>query len=78
MDAIRQFIDVKNHSFQVTLPADFNAQRVEVIILPSDNNQDQLTDETKKMLENRLEQFHKNTNDVHDFDQLLDELENEI
>jgi hypothetical protein len=30
------------------------------------------------MLDNRLEEYHKNPNDVNDFDQLLEELENEI
>lgn len=76
MDAIRQFIDVKDHTFQVTLPDGFNARRVEVIILPSEEVQ--LSDGTKKMLDNRLEEYHKNPNDVYDFDQLLEELENEI
>lgn len=78
MDAIRQFIDVKNHSFKVTLPSDFKASRVEVIILPSREDNIELSEETKKMLDHRLESYHKNPNDVHDFDQLLDELDNEI
>lgn len=76
MDAIRQFIDVKDHTFQVTLPDSFSARRVEVIILPSEEVP--LSDDTKKMLDNRLEEYHKNPNNVYDFDQLLEELENEI
>lgn len=39
MNAIRQFIDVKNNSFNVLLPDDFTASRVEVIILPSEPNE---------------------------------------
>lgn len=78
MDAIRQFIDVKNHSFQVTLPDDFTARRVKVIILPLKEDNSELTEETQKMLDNRLEHYRKNPNDIHDFDELLDELENEI
>ena len=35
MNAIRQFIEVKNNSFSVVLPEGFNAQTVEVIIMPS-------------------------------------------
>ena len=35
MKAIKQIIDVKNHTFSVVLPKDFTAKRVEVIILPS-------------------------------------------
>ena len=38
MKAIRQFIDVNNHTFNVLLPNDFTAKRVEVIILPSVEN----------------------------------------
>jgi hypothetical protein len=36
MNAIRQFIEVKNNSFSVVLPEGFTATRVEVIILPSE------------------------------------------
>lgn len=78
MNAIRQFIEVKNHSFKVTLPSDFNARRVEVIILPSRDDDFELSDQTKKMLDERLESHHNNPNDVFDFDQLLEELDNEI
>lgn len=34
MQALRQIIDVKNHMLSIHLPNDFNADRVEVIILP--------------------------------------------
>ena len=78
MEAIRQFIDVKDHSFQVILPDNFKARKVEVIILPLQENDFELSDNTKKMLDNRLEAYQKNPNDVFDFDQLLEELNNEI
>jgi len=35
MEAIRRFVKVKNHQVNITLPEDFNAEEVEVIILPS-------------------------------------------
>jgi hypothetical protein len=38
MNAIRQFIEVKDNSFSVVLPKDFTAQRVEVIIMPSEED----------------------------------------
>jgi hypothetical protein len=38
MNAIRQFIEVKDNSFNVVLPKDFTAQRVEVIIMPSEED----------------------------------------
>jgi hypothetical protein len=37
MEAIRQFVKVKNHQVNITLPADFIADEVEVIILPKSN-----------------------------------------
>jgi len=35
MEAIRQFVKVKNHRVTIILPEDFNAEEVEVIILPN-------------------------------------------
>ncbi|MBX9807526.1 MAG: hypothetical protein K2X95_06975 [Flavobacteriaceae bacterium] len=40
MNAIRQFIEVKNNTFSVVLPEGFTASRVEVIILPSELEDD--------------------------------------
>jgi hypothetical protein len=39
MNAIRQFIEVKNNSFNVVLPKGFTAKNVEVIIMPISENQ---------------------------------------
>lgn len=38
MNAIRQFIEVKNNSFNVVLPEGFTAKMVEVIIMPTVEN----------------------------------------
>ncbi len=38
MNAIRQFIEVKNNSFSVVLPKGFTAKTVEVIIMPTVEN----------------------------------------
>ena len=78
MNAIRQFIDVKNNSLVVSLPDDFKDQRVEVIILPATQNDFNVSNETKQMLDNRLNDYLENPNDVQDFDTLLDELEREL
>ena len=40
MNAIRQFIEVKNNSFNVVLPKGFTAKTVEVIIMPSETQND--------------------------------------
>jgi hypothetical protein len=37
-----------------------------------------ISEQTKKMLDSRLEEYLKNPNDVFDFDELLIELRNEI
>lgn len=36
MQALRQIVNVKNHSLSIVLPNDFVADRVEVIVLPVD------------------------------------------
>jgi hypothetical protein len=35
MEAIRKTVKVKNHKINITLPDDFNADEVDVIIMPS-------------------------------------------
>jgi hypothetical protein len=40
MQAIKQIIEVKDHTFNVVLPKDFTAKRVEVIILPCNSEND--------------------------------------
>lgn len=37
MNAIRQIIEVKDHQLNISLPQDFNADKVEFIILPTDD-----------------------------------------
>ena len=37
MEAFRQTVKVKNHSFKITLPNDFIADEVDVIILAKDH-----------------------------------------
>jgi hypothetical protein len=77
MDAIRQFIDVKDHSFKVSLPKEFNARRVEIIILPSEMESD-IPQWHKEILDNRLQDYLENPSDVMDFDTFCDELEKEL
>ncbi len=78
MEAIRQFIDVKDNSFQVTLPDGFRASRVEVIILPISENASEISEQTKKMLDDRLESYRNNPSAVFDLDQMVAELNNEL
>ncbi len=73
MDAIRQFIDVKNNSFSVLLPDDFKADRVEVIIFPSEPNDIPQWQKTEAI--RRLEIYKNNPKSALDFDQVMDEIE---
>lgn len=61
MNAIRQFVEVKDHSFNVSLPKDFNAKSVEIIIIPNDGKDDffELSEAQKKTLDKALEQDKK-------------------
>lgn len=76
MNAIRQFIEVKDNSFKVNLPEDFKAKRVEIIILPSDDVQ--ISDETRNMLDERINDYLKHPENVSDFDEFLQEMENDL
>lgn len=78
MNAIRQFVEVKNHTFTIVLPDDFDANTVEVIILPKQENKMELSDETKALLDARLNDYDQNPDEVRDFDLLLDELQQEL
>lgn len=78
MNAIRQFVEVKNHTFTIVLPDDFDASTVEVIILPKQQNKIELSDETKTLLDSRLNDYLQTPEEVKDFDLLLDELEQEL
>lgn len=76
MEAIRQFIEVKDHSFKVTLPNDFNARRVEVIILPS-KTEDDVPQWQKDIVLERIEAIKQNPNLLIDEDQFWKDIENE-
>lgn len=53
MEAIRKIVTVKNHQINITLPEDFLADVVEVIILPKQDDDFVLSDEMKQTLDNR-------------------------
>lgn len=76
MQAIKQIIDVDNHTFSVVLPKNFTAKRVEVIILPC-NPENDIPQWHKDIIEKRLKEYKQNPDDVTDFDVFCDELETE-
>ena len=77
MNAIRQFIEVKNNTFNVILPKDFKAKVVEVIIMPSDNSLD-IPNWQKTEAIRRLDLYKSNPKSALDFDQIMDEIESEL
>jgi len=72
MNAIRQFIEVKNNSFNVVLPEGFTASRVEVIILPSEV-EDDIPQWQKDIVLERI----KNPQTPVDAFEMIDQLEKE-
>lgn len=76
MNAIRQFIDVKNNSINVSLPENFNATRVEVIILKSEI--DEIPQWQKNESLRRLEIYKKNPENALDFDTVMNEIEKNL
>ena len=54
MEAIHQIVTVKDHTINITLPLDFSAEEVEVIIFPTSKNEknshDLLENDVKKTI----------------------------
>jgi molybdopterin-guanine dinucleotide biosynthesis protein len=73
MEAIRQFIEVKDNTFQVVLPEGFTAKNVEVIIMPTQENND-IPEWQKKIVRNRI----KNAETPVDAFEMITEMEKDI
>ncbi|CAM3472403.1 hypothetical protein [Flavobacterium chungbukense] len=78
MEAIRQIISVKNHSVTVVLPDDFTADKVEVIILPVQNDEYQIPQWQIDQVRERTENYLKNQKNVTAIDDFLKEIEDEL
>ena len=77
MEAIRQIVKVKNHKINITLPDDFNAEEVEVIILPKSNNVEIPQWQIDQVRE-RTEKYLKNPSSAQDIDDFLKEIDGEL
>jgi len=77
MQAIRQTVKVKDHKINITLPDDFNADEVDVIILPAFQSFDIPQWQIDQVRE-RNEKYLKNPENVSDIDDFLKEIENEL
>lgn len=74
MEAIRQTVKVINHKINSTLPDDFNADEVDVIILPSSTKQEIPQWQIDEVRE-RTEKYLKNPESATDIDDFLKEIE---
>ena len=74
MNAIRQFIEVKNNSFSVVLPEGFTASRVEVIILPSEI-EDEIPQWQKDIVLERIASIKQNPDLLIDEEQFWKDIE---
>jgi len=69
MEALRQIVKVKNHSFSIILPDDFTAEKVEVIVMPIDEPNKQPRQKNSERFPGAIsketaEKLHKHLNEV--------------
>lgn len=75
MEAIRQYIKVNGRNISITLPDDFNADEVEVIILPSGKYSESIPEWQMEQVRERSADYHKNPSIGIDFDQAIKDIE---
>lgn len=54
MNAIRQIVEVKDHKINIELPENFNADKVEIIIFPADEEEFFVSEEEKELMRERV------------------------
>ena len=54
MNAIRQIVEVKDRKINIELPENFNADKVEVIIFPADEEDFFISEEEKELIRERV------------------------
>lgn len=75
MEAIRQYVKVSGRNISITLPDDFEADEVEVIILSSSKNYE-IPEWQMKQVQERTEAYLKNPSSARDFDEAIKDIEN--
>ena len=78
MEAIRQTVKVKNHSFKITLPDDFIADEVDVIILAKEPNDYEIPQWQINQVRERRAEYIKNPSIARDFYKAMKEIEDEL
>nr|WP_315157806.1 hypothetical protein [uncultured Flavobacterium sp.] len=78
MEAIRQIVTVKNHQINITLPSDFIADEVEVIIFPTDKKGITIPEWQINEVRERTSEYLKNPSTAQDFFEAMKEIEDEL
>ena len=78
MEAIRQTVKVKNHSFKITLPDDFNAEEVDVIIMAKEPSVYEIPQWQMDQVRERRAEYLKNSTIARDFNEAMKEIEDEL
>lgn len=78
MEAIRQIVTVKNNKINITLPIDFIADEVEVIILPTEKKEIAVPEWQINEVRERTAKYLKNPSAAQDFYEAMKEIEDEL
>lgn len=76
MEAIRQTVKVKNNTISIVLPDDFNAEFVDVIVLPSHDKEYSIPQWQIDEVRERTIEYFKNPSIALDFDDVMKDLDN--
>lgn len=78
MEAIRQTVKVKDHSFKIILPDHFVADEVDVIILAKEPKEYEIPQWQIDQVQERRSEYLKNPSIARDFYTAMKEIENEL
>ena len=78
MEAIRQTVKVQNHKINITLPDDFLADEVDVIILPSQKKEYAIPQWQIDEVRERTIEYFNNPDIAIDFDTAIKEIEDDL
>ena len=78
MEAIRRTVKVNNHSISIILPDNFNAEEVDVIILPVEKKEYTIPQWQIDQVRERTDKYLKNPESATNIDDFLKEIKNEL
>ena len=78
MEAIRRTVKVNNNTINIILPDGFNAEEVEVIILPLEQKEYTIPQWQIDAVRDRTDKYLKNPESANDIDAFLKEIENDL